>query len=321
MRTIFSKLVLRPDIGAIIGTIVVVVVFSIIDFRGWWAPFTLKNVAQYTAILGIVAIGQALVIMAREIDLSVGSVYGLTAVAFITFEGSLGVTGAFVAAMALAALIGWLNALLVLRLRLVSMIVTLSGLFFYRGVIYVWTGGTTNALSRPGREAPLTQLLGGNWLGVENAVIWLLVLVAAITVALSATRFGNHLLAAGGDEPSAHTRGVDVVRTKTQAFMTCSMLAGLSGIITVCDQPQTHVTLGQLMELEAIAASVVGGCLLAGGRGSVIGAMLGAFIITSVRYELIGLGAPSSWFITFVGILLIVAVVVNRLLSDWLRTI
>ena len=306
----------RPDLGAIIGTVLVFVVFTFVDFHGWWNTYTLKSIAQFTAILGIVALGQALVILCREIDLSVGSVYGLAAVAFIIFEDSLGITGSFIASLAIAAAIGWVNAQLVLRARLVSMIVTLSGLFFYRGVIYVWTGGTADSLSSEGREHWLTLTFGGNLFGFENTVLWLLVLVIAGQLALTRARFGNHLLAVGGDEPSAHSRGVDVRKVKTVAFVTCSTLAGLAGIVTICDQPQTHVTLGTLMELEAIAAAVVGGCLLTGGRGSLVGAVMGAFIITSVRFELIGLGAPSSWFITFVGLLLIVAVVANQWISD-----
>src|SRR5690606_29005609 len=97
--------------------------------------------------------------------------------------------------------------------------------------------------------------------------------------------------------------------------MLCSLLAGFAGIVTLAGNPQTHVTLGDLMELEAISAAVIGGCLLSGGRGSLIGAVLGAFIVTSFRYELIALGAPSSWFITFVGIVLIVAVIFNQKLA------
>jgi simple sugar transport system permease protein/ribose transport system permease protein len=93
------------------------------------------------------------------------------------------------------------------------------------------------------------------------------------------------------------------------------MLAGLSGVITLCDNPQTHVTLGELMELEAISAAVIGGCLLSGGRGSVLGALLGTFIVVSVRYELIAQGAPSSWYMTFVGAVLIAAVVFNQYLA------
>jgi len=320
MNRFLSTVRKRSDIGAVLGTVLIFAVFTTIDFHGWWNPFTLKNVLQYTAILGIVAVGQAFVIISGEIDLSVGSVYGLTSVAFIIFEGNIGVPLAFLAAMLISALIGFLNGYLVARLRLASMIITLSGLFVYRGVIYVWTGGTTNSLSQDGRVHWLTELFGENWLGLENAMIWLIVILVLTEIVLHKMPYGNQLLAVGGDETSAHSRGVDIIRTKITAFVCSSMLAGFSGIVTICDEPRTHVSLGQELELEAIAATIVGGCLLSGGHGSFLGVALGAFIITSVRYELIGLGAPASWFISFVGILLIVAVIVNRLISDRLAS-
>jgi simple sugar transport system permease protein/ribose transport system permease protein len=169
------------------------------------------------------------------------------------------------------------------------------------------------------REHWLTRVFGGEIFGIENAIFWALLLLFLLNMVLHRMRSGNHLFAVGGDAKSALSHGVNVVRTKTKAFMAAASLAGLSGIITLCDQPQTHVTLGQYMELEAIASAVIGGCLLSGGRGSVIGAAIGAFIITSIRYQLIALGAPSSWFITFVGIVLIVAVIFNQTLSRTLR--
>jgi simple sugar transport system permease protein/ribose transport system permease protein len=131
------------------------------------------------------------------------------------------------------------------------------------------------------------------------------------------TPFGNHLLATGGDRDSAESRGVRTDRAKITAFILCSLLAGFAGILTLCDQPQTAVTLGEFMELDAIAAAVIGGCLLTGGRGSLVGAILGALIVVSFRYELIALGAPSSWFISFVGAVLIVAVIFNQKLARW----
>jgi simple sugar transport system permease protein len=88
--------------------------------------------------------------------------------------------------------------------------------------------------------------------------------------------------------------------------------------LTLCNQPQTHVTLGENMELEAIAAAVIGGCLLTGGRGSILGAILGALIVVSLRYELIALGAPSAWYITFVGAVLIIAIIFNQKLARFL---
>ncbi|MGB0663442.1 MAG: ABC transporter permease [Pontibacterium sp.] len=298
-----------------IGVIVMLAAFTMIDADGWWTTGTLSNVLHFTAILGFLAMGQALVIIAKEIDLSVGSVYGLTGVGFITLEPLLGVYGAFVFAMTIAAFIGLLQGLAVVRWKLPSMIVTLGGLFTVRGVIYVWTGGSVSNFSPEAREHELTRLFGGELMGVEAAIFWLIFVAIILNVVLWATRYGNSLLATGGSEASAESRGIRTDRVKVIAFVLCSVLAGFAGILTLCDQPQTHVSIGDLMELEAISAAVIGGCLLSGGRGSLVGAILGAFIVVSFRYELIALGAPSSWFITFVGIVLIVAVIFNQKLA------
>jgi simple sugar transport system permease protein/ribose transport system permease protein len=272
---------------------------------------------HFAAILGCIAMGQALVIMTEEIDLSVGSVYGLTGAAFITLEANLGVFGAMVAGLVLAACIGMVQATAVLKGRVPSMIVTLGGLFAVRGIIYVWTGGTVRSLPEEARAHWLMHLLGGELFGIEAALFWTLLLLAVLSLVLWRTSFGNRLLATGGDLSTALSQGVRTNQIKTTAFVLCSMLAGFAGILTLADKPQTHVTLGELMELEAIAAAVMGGTLLSGGRGSLLGALLGAFIITSVRYELIRLGAPAAWYISFVGLVLIAAVIFNQTLAKW----
>jgi simple sugar transport system permease protein/ribose transport system permease protein len=272
---------------------------------------------HFAAILGCIAMGQALVIMTEEIDLSVGSVYGLTGAAFITLEANLGVFGAMVAGLVLAACIGMVQATAVLKGRVPSMIVTLGGLFAVRGIIYVWTGGTVRSLPEEARSHWLMHLLGGELFGIEAALFWTLLLLAVLSLVLWRTSFGNRLLAEGGDLSTALSQGVRTNQIKTTAFVLCSMLAGFAGILTLADKPQTHVTLGELMELEAIAAAVMGGTLLSGGRGSLLGALLGAFIITSVRYELIRLGAPAAWYISFVGLVLIAAVIFNQTLAKW----
>ena len=318
MRGAIKRFSKRQDFGAIASAGIIFIVFSVIDPSGWLSLSTLANVSHFSAILGFLAMGEALVLISKEIDLSLGSIYGLVGVAFITLAESLGIVGAFFAAMVLALLLGGINAFIILRGNLPSMIVTLSTLFAYRGIIYVWTGGTIKSFSETARAHWLTRLFGGEFFGIENAVVWAVLLLIILNTILQRTRTGNHLLAVGGDAESALSHGVNVVRTKSMAYLLAAGLAGLSGIITLCDKPQTHVTLGTLMELEAIASAVIGGCILTGGRGSVIGALIGAFIITSVRYELIALGAPSAWFITFVGIVLIVAVLFNQALSRWL---
>ena len=306
-------------LGAIIGVAVMLVAFSLIDFFGWWTRQTISNVVQFTAILGFLAMGQALVIMSKEIDLSVGSVYGLAGVSFITLEPALGVLGSALAALVIAAAVGYLQAIAVVKGQLPSMIVTLGGLFAARGVIYVWTGGTVHNFSQEARANPVTRVLGGEFFGVDAAVFWLLIVCLALNICLWRTRFGNRLLATGGNAASAESRGVRTDRAKTAAFVLSAVLAGFAGILTLCDQPQTHVTLGENMELEAISAAVIGGCLLTGGRGSLIGAVLGAFVVVSFRYELIALGAPSSWYMSFVGVVLIAAVIFNQKLARWVR--
>ncbi len=310
-----KHLVRSQGFSAMIGIAVMLVAFSIIDFDGWWTVLTITNVLQVSAMIGLLAMGQALVIMAREIDLSVGSVYGLAGVAFITLGDSLGVPAAMLAALVIAGLAGLIQGMIVVRGGIPSMIVTLGGLFTARGIIYVWTGGSVQAFPKEAQAHPLTRLFGGEIFGIEAIVFWTLGVLAVLSVVLLKMRFGNRLLATGGSEASALSRGVRTDRVKIAAFVLCSLLAGFAGIITLADQPQTHVTLGEALELQAIAAAVIGGCLLQGGRGSLLGAVLGAVIIVSFRYELIALGAPSSWFMSFVGALLVVAVIFNQKLA------
>lgn len=298
-----------------VGVAVMLAAFTLIDYSGWWTVQTMSNVIHFSSILALIAMGQALVIMSKEIDLSVGAVYGLAGVAFITLQADLGVFGAVIAALVIAALCGFIQALAVVKGRLPSMIVTLGGLFTFRGIIYVWTGGSVRAFPEEARMHWLTHLFGGKVFGVEAALFWTLLILLVLSLLLWTTPFGNHLLATGGQLESAESRGIRTDRTKIIAFILSSTLAGFSGVVTLADQPQTHVTLGELLELEAIAAAVIGGCLLSGGRGSLIGAVLGAFIVVSFRYELIALGAPSSWYITFIGIVLIVAVIFNQKLA------
>jgi simple sugar transport system permease protein len=309
----------RSDLGAILIATVLFILYALADPGGFFTWFTIKNVVQFSAILAFVAIGQTLLLIAREIDLSVGSVYGLAGIGLILIEREVGVVPAVVLVLLGAAAIGFIHAVLVLRAGLPSMIVTLCGLFFYRGLIYFWSGGSIPSLARDARSNWLVQTLGGQWLGLENAVVLLVIAAIGFHLMLTRTPFGNRLYAVGNDEPSALSRGVDVVRVKTRAFVLCSMLAAFAGILTIADKPNTYVTMGFQYELEAIAAAVVGGCALTGGRGTILGAVLGSLIIVSVRYELVSIGAPSSWFITFVGILLIAAVLFNRFIENWIR--
>jgi ribose/xylose/arabinose/galactoside ABC-type transport system permease subunit len=314
------KLFRRPDIGIIIGCIFVFVLFSLWNPQQWFSRGTVSNIGQYTAILGLLAIGQTFVILIREIDLSVGSVYGIVGITFVSLENNeVSVFVSFLLAMLLALLIGLINGVLVVQGKLSSMIVTLGGLFFYRGLVYVTTHGAVTGVPQAARENWFAQLLGGQWFRIENGFLLLLLLAFLCSVTLNRTRFGNHLLALGGDPASAESRGVPINRIRILAFCLCSLFAGLSAIVTLTNQPQTNVSLGSGMELEAIAAVVVGGTLLSGGRGTILGTILGAFFFTAVRSEMIAFGAPPSWYISFVGIALLLVVTVNTVLAKRLK--
>jgi ribose/xylose/arabinose/galactoside ABC-type transport system permease subunit len=313
------KLLKRPDIGIIVGCIFIFALFGLWNPEQWFSWGTLVNIGQYTTILGLLAIGQTFVILIREIDLSVGSVYGIVGITFLELEVSnLSVWVSFILAMALALLIGLINALLVIFGRLSSMIVTLGGLFFYRGLVYITTHGSVTGPPQAARENWLAQLLGGRW--SQNGFLLLLLLGFLCAVTLYSTRFGNHLLALGGDPASAESQGVPVNRVRTYAFCLSSLFAGFAAIVTLTNDPETNVSLGTGMELESIAAVVVGGTLLTGGRGTILGTILGAFFFTAVRAEMVAFGAPPSWYISFVGIALLIVVTLNTLLVKKLRS-
>jgi len=179
------KLLRRSDIGIIIGSIFIFALFSAWNPQQWFNWGTISNIGEYTAILGLLAIGQTFVILIREIDLSVGSVYGMVGITFAGLENShVSVIASFILAMLLALVIGLVNALLVTRGKLSSMIVTLGGLFFYRGLVYVTTHGAVTGVPQAARQNWFAQLLGGQWLRIENGFLLLLLLGAVCAVAL-----------------------------------------------------------------------------------------------------------------------------------------
>ena len=311
-KTPARRFLRRPDAAIIIGAVSVFVVFAVMNPVIWFSFFNIRNITSFTAILGLVAIGEALLILCREIDVSVGSVYGVVGIAFVSFEPGLGVTVALVAALLIGAAIGLLNGILVVRFGLSSLIVTLGALLFYRGLIYLTTGGTVRSFTSETESHPIVQLFGGNWLlGLENGFWWFLVTVGLFTYLLTRRRYGNQLLAIGGSSPSAASRGVRVSTVKLLAFVVCSFMAGFAGIVTLANEPRTNVNIGDGLELQVIAAAVTGGVLLTGGRGSVIGAAFGAFFLVAVRSELVAMGAPADFYISFVGFILVAAAILN----------
>lgn len=314
----FSKVFGRPESVAVLSLILLMAYFSYTAGEAWVAnlPSLLRDVSW----LGMVAIGTALVIICGEFDLSVGSVYAFVSMIFVVLAPTgLGVTGAFLAAMALSAGIGWLNGWLTWRFKLPSLLVTLGFLFIYRGLVEFVTGGVTMAIPDELRASPILAILGGKFLGVHVAVYLCAAMLVIFSIVLSKTQFGNHVLAVGGDVNAALATGVPVGAVKIRTFMISSMLAGFAGITTATSLSSVSTTTATSMEFEAIAATVIGGVLLTGGAGTVWGAILGVFTLLALKSGMILTGVNIFTYQILLGAVLVGLVALRRFLPTYSR--
>jgi len=306
----------RIESSAIIGVIILALFFTI-GTKGLWLG-NLSKTLLLTSEIGIIAVGQALLMISGEFDLSVGSLFAFTGVAFISFINmGLGVLLAFLFTIILSCGIGLVNGFVTLKLKVPSMIATLGARFVYRGLVYIFTSGIGLHIPHSSRNNPLVKLLGGAPLGFSSSILLLGIITAVFMALLSSTRYGNHVFAVGADPKSAQSCGVSPEKVKIIAFIICSALAGFAGIISTCRESTVYFSTGRGIELESIAAAVIGGCVLSGGVGSIWGAVLGAFIISSLRGGLLMIGAPSYWYISFVGMILILFMVLSRLMGGF----
>ena len=216
---------------------------------------------------------------------------------------------AFLAALGLAACVGLANALITIKGRIPSFITTLGMMWFIRGVILAVTGGFPVVLSH--YPFGLNLLAAPIYGDFRISGLWFVVLAAVFQYMLMWTAYGNWVQAVGGAPGTARALGISVSKVKTVNFILSSIMAALSGLIALARFNIVEPVAGQGLELEAIASAVIGGCALTGGVGTIVGAALGAFLVGEIRVGLILAGAPAYWYIGFIGILLIVAGVIN----------
>ena len=322
-----TRLLRRPELGALAGAIVVWVFFAIVAPQAW---FSLRGTATYlevAASLGIIAVPVALLMIGGEFDLSVGSMVGLAGAIMAIMANNMGAPlwlGAIVA-LAVALGVGWLNGIMVVRTGLPSFIITLGSLFIIRGLTI---GGTRVITGRtqigslddmPGFAvmryifAVDIPILDANF---SISILWWLLIGVAASWILLRTRVGNWIFGAGGYAQAARQVGVPVNRLKIALFMTTATAAWLLAIIQVITVKSMDTLRGEQLEFQAIIAAVVGGNLLTGGYGSAIGAMLGALIIGMVRQGVVFAGVSADWFLVFMGGMLIIAVLINNFIRS-----
>ncbi len=317
------RLMARPEFGSLAGVILVFAFFAVVaGDRGFLTPMGTVNYLEVAAQLGLLASTVSLLMIAGEFDLSVGSMIGAAGMALAIPVAVWGwpMWAGILLAFAFAALFGYLNGYLVVRTGLPSFIVTLASLFVLRGGTLGFTRWITSRTRVSGLHAyaqgdPLSALFSGHPLGVPISIWWWVLLTLVASFVLLKTPFGNWIFGAGGDPRAAHAVGVPVARVKITLFVATAVSAALLAVIQVLDTGSADVLRGELKELEAIAAAVIGGNLLTGGYGSVIGGSLGALLLGMVKQGIFFTGINTDWFKVFLGTLLLAAV----LLNDYLR--
>ncbi|HZB08537.1 MAG TPA: ABC transporter permease [Rubrobacter sp.] len=314
------RLLTRPELAAVAGSILVFAFFAVV--AGDYGFLTTAGAASYLEVaaqLGIVAVPVALLMIAGEFDLSVGSMVGAAGmiIAISVSEYGLPLLVGVLLAFAVALVVGFLNGYLVIKTGLPSFIVTLGMLFALRGLTIgfarLLTGRTQIGLSDSG-SGVMQTLFAGSIGDFPVSIIWWFVLAALGTYVLQRTVFGNWIFGAGGDANAARNVGVPVSRVKITLFMCTAASAALLATIQVLDAGSADVLRGTLLELQAIAAAVIGGVLLTGGYGSVVGALFGALIFGMVQQGIFFTGVSTDWFQVFVGVMLLIAVMFNNVI-------
>jgi simple sugar transport system permease protein len=312
---LLRKILRVPELMVLLAILVVIVGFIVM------APATFlsaRNIGAFmtaAAQLGVVAVGAAVLIIAGEFDISVGSNYAFTGIVIGLLCTSAGFPTwlAVIFGLVISTSIGLSNGLITLAAKIPSFITTL-------GTWLVWFGLTLAASKgffvsvKP--HDPLIEVFGG-LLGYQfyASIFWWIGIGIVTIVLLGRTPLGNWIFAVGGNAEAARAVGVPANRVKLFAFALIGLLAGVSSLFTLGQQGSMAPLYGQNLALQAIAAAVIGGCSLSGGAGSVIGAMLGAVLMSMINSGLILAGAPTFWYQTFVGAIVLVAVVINTSIS------
>ncbi|PWQ99378.1 ABC transporter permease [Leucothrix arctica] len=346
-RSSFHQLLIRPELGGICGVIIVFAFFMLTAMDS--GMFSLSGVMNWSVVSSqfiIIAVGACLLMIAGEFDLSVGSMIGFAgmSIALLSVTFGLPVWSAIILTFILCMLIGGLNGWLVIKTGLPSFIVTLALLFILRGLTIFGAITATNKTIVGGvRDVAqgdwLAPIFGGKvftgafqwmadqgWIdtfsrgvkkgqpiveGIPMLMVWALGLVIFGHYLLTKTKFGNWIFAAGGDAQAARYVGVPVNRVKIAMFMFTAFCACVFATAQVMEFGSAGADRGVLKEFEAIISVVIGGALLTGGYGSVIGAALGAIIFGVVQQGLFFAGVESSLFRVFLGVILLLAVILN----------
>jgi rhamnose transport system permease protein len=314
-RSVLGGLLKTRELGIVLA-LALLVAYTAANHPRFLSGQSIRDILLNTAILAVMASGQAVVVITRNIDLSVGSVLGLSAFTVATVMSDnrgLPMIVALLLGLAVGAVCGLLNGVLVRYGRVPALVVTLGTLYAYQGVTYSWAGGqqvNADELPRHFLTFANDSILGIPWL-----VLIALVVVGGVSLLMRNYRVGRELYAMGSSPQAAELAGIKVARNLLGAFILSGALAGLAGVLFAARFGTVDAAAGTGLELNVVAAVVVGGVAVFGGSGTVWGAGLGALLLTVIGSALTVLDINQFWQQAIVGALIILAICADRLVA------
>lgn len=314
MRRILKIYLEKPELAGVALLVVLAIVFQVRSDSIFLSPDNLRGVLGLLPEVGLIAIGVTILMICGEFDLSVGSVFALVPMSIaIMLNAGVPFFPAVLLGLLIAAAVGFVNGYVTVKFSIPSFITTLGMLFMARSMTVVISGGFPPLLP----EVPgwiFTQYVGPGGL-IRMSFIWFVGIAILATILLSLTNFGNWIRSTGGFLEAAASMGIPVDRVKIACFMLCSVLAGFAGLIQVLRLNSPLPSIGIGLELQAVAAAVIGGTALTGGIGTVLGGIVGALLIRIIDNGLVLSQVNANWFQFAIGFLTILAVAGNA----WLR--
>jgi simple sugar transport system permease protein len=317
-REIWRGAIAAPQFASLVILLVVLVAFSAVN-ANFLSPLNISNMMAYLPELGIIALGMTLLLTAGEFDLSVGAVFALgpVIVMLLVQNGVVDIGLALLIGLIICIAIGAVNGIIVTKVGISSFLVTLSMLLIVRGAaLYLTQGFPLKAWNEPGFF--VTLLAGSFDLGpfkLYTSLWWFIALTLLSVYILNYAKVGNWISAIGSNRSAAVARGVPADPVKIWLFILTSVLAGLAGMISAFRISAASPVAGTGYELEVIAMVVVGGTALTGGRGTILGTIVGAFMLRAIRNGIVLIGVPGLAFNIFVGALILVMLVLHALIQ------
>ena len=304
-QTLFGRLIAKPELGPLILLVLELIIFTSIN-PDFLSALNISNALTFTVELGLIALAMTLLMTSGEFDLSVGSVFGFSAVLMWTLfnTGLVSMPLAFTITIVVSMFIGWANGMLVTKQAIPSFLVTLGMLLVVRGTALYATQGFPQNTWRADNQW-LAQVLVGDTtifgLRLYMSMLWFVIAALGTHYVLTQTKVGNWIQASGGNSNAARARGVPVTRVKILLFMFSAMMAAFAGIISSIRTQAANPNSGTGYELEVIAMVVIGGTVLTGGRGTIIGTVLGILILRLMRNGIVLIGVPGLAYNIFIG--------------------